>query len=133
MYADFVLIPDDAPGMLGRLGAAAGAAGVNLEGISAFTGEGRGVVHVLVRATALDRCISALAEAGMDVRTARHVVVVDIDDRPGWLGEVGAALAEAEVNVAQIYLATRNRMVLACDDLDAARRALGIAESGDAA
>ena len=47
MHSDFVLIPDDQPGVLARLGEAAGRAGVNIEGISAFTGQGKGVVHIL--------------------------------------------------------------------------------------
>ena len=47
---------EDRPGTLADLGEAAGAAGVNLDGIAAFTASGAALMHVLV---------------------------VDIEDRPG--------------------------------------------------
>lgn len=124
MHKDFTLIPDDQPGVLARLGEAAGAAGINIEGISAFTGEGRGVVHVLVRDPEGAR--EALAAAGFDVRAARDVLVVDIEDRPGAMGEVCRRLADHGVNIQQAYIAGGTgsadyRLVMAVDDIDTAR------------
>jgi hypothetical protein len=43
-----MVILDDKPGELARLGEVAGAARVNIDGFAAFTGEGKGVVHVLI-------------------------------------------------------------------------------------
>jgi hypothetical protein len=122
MRKDFVLIPDDQPGVLARLGEAAGAAGINIEGISAFTGEGKGVVHVLVPDA--EEALRVLGEAGFNVRAARDVLVVDIEDRPGALGEACRKLADAGVNIQQAYLATGSRLVVAVDDLEAARAAI---------
>ena len=122
MRKDFVLIPDDQPGVLARLGEAAGAAGINIEGISAFTGQGKGVIHVLVPDAEL--ALKALSEAGLDVRAARDVIVVDIEDRPGALGEFSRRLADENINVEQAYLATNNRLVLAVDDIARARELL---------
>jgi hypothetical protein len=122
MRKDFVLIPDDQPGVLARLGEAAGAAGINIEGVSAFTGQGKGVVHVLVPDAEL--ALKALSEAGLDVRAARDVIVVDIEDRPGALGEFSRRLADENINVEQAYLATNNRLVLAVDDIARARELL---------
>ena len=119
MRKDFVLIPDDQPGMLARLGEAAGAAGINIEGISAFTGQGKGVVHVLVPDA--EAALVALSDAGLEVRGARDVIVVDIDDRPGALGEFSRRLADENINVEQAYIATNNRLVLAVDDIERAR------------
>ena len=119
MRKDFVLIPDDQPGMLARLGEAAGAAGINIEGISAFTGQGKGVVHVLVPDA--EAALTALSDAGLEVRGARDVIVVDIDDRPGALGEFTRRLADENINVEQAYIATNNRLVLAVDDIERAR------------
>ena len=48
MATDVQVILDDQPGELARLGEAAGAGGVNIQGLAAFTGDGKGVVHVLV-------------------------------------------------------------------------------------
>ena len=122
MRKDFVLIPDDQPGVLARLGEAAGKAGINIEGISAFTGQGKGVVHVLVPDA--EQALTALSEAGLDVRAARDVIVVDIEDQPGALGEFSRRLAEENINVEQAYLATNNRLVLAVDDIERARTLL---------
>jgi hypothetical protein len=119
MRKDFVLIPDDQPGVLARLGEAAGAAGINIEGISAFTGQGKGVVHVLVPDA--EAALTALSDAGLEVRGARDVIVVDIEDRPGALGDFTRRLADENINVEQAYLATNNRLVLAVDDIDRAR------------
>lgn len=122
MHKDFVLIPDDQPGVLARLGEAAGRAGINIEGISAFTGQGKGVIHVLVPDA--EHALRVLSEAGLDVRAARDVVVVDVDDEPGALGTICRRVADAGINIEQAYLASRTRLVLAVDDHDAARNLL---------
>lgn len=124
MHKDFVLIPDDQPGVLARLGEAAGAAGINIEGLSAFTGQGKGVVHVLVPDP--QHALEVLSEAGLDVRAARDVVVVPIDDQPGAMGEICRQVAEAGINIEQAYLATGGRMVMVVDDVDRARELLGV-------
>lgn len=117
-HRDFTLIPDDAPGVLTRLGRAAGEAGINIEGISAFTGQGKGVVHILVADP--EGALKVLGDAGFDVRAAREVLVVDLEDRPGAMGEVCAKLSDRGVNVEQAYTAGY-RLVLAVDDIDTAR------------
>jgi hypothetical protein len=45
---DLVVTPIDRPGELARIAAVLGEAGVNLQGLSAFTGKGMSVVHLLV-------------------------------------------------------------------------------------
>lgn len=124
MSKDFVLIPDDRPGVIARLGEAAGAAGINIEGISAFTGEGKGVVHVLVEDA--ETALETLSAAGFDVRAARDVLLLDVEDRPGAMGEVCRTLADADVNIAQAYIANGTRLVLAVDDIERGREVLGL-------
>lgn len=123
MHKDFVLIPDDEPGVLARLGEALGAAEINIEGLSAFTGQGKGVVHVLVPDA--EHALTVLSDAGFDVRAARDVVVVDIEDRPGAMGEITRRVADADINIEQAYLATGSRMVMVVDKVEAARSLLG--------
>lgn len=122
MHADLLLIPDDEPGVLARLGEACGRAGISIEGVSAFTGEGLGVVHVLVDDA--EAALSVLRDAGMDVRHTRPVVVVEVGDEPGALGYVARRLADAGVNIEQAYTASQNRLVFAVDDVAGARTAL---------
>jgi hypothetical protein len=123
LLRDLTLIPDDRPGVLARLGEVAGAAGVSILGVSAFTGEGRGLVHVLVDDA--ETALKVFADAGFEVRAAREVLVVELEDRPGTLGQVCRRLAEAGINVQQAYTASASRLVLAVDDLPAARELLG--------
>lgn len=122
MHKDFTLIPDDRPGVLARLGEACGAADISIEGLSAFTGEGRGVIHVLVPDA--EHALQVLTAAGMDVRAARDVVVVDMPDQPGSMGRICRRVADAGLNIEQAYLATGGRLVLVIDDVVAARALL---------
>lgn len=125
MATDVLVILDDRPGELARLGEAAGAGGVNIQGLAAFTGEGKGVVHVLVDDDDLPRLRRALDAAGMGIADEREVLVVDVVDRPGSLGELTRRLAAAHVNVDLAYTTFGGvRLVVATDDLRGARAAL---------
>jgi hypothetical protein len=125
MPIDLTVVLTDEPGELAKLGQATGAAGVNIQGMCAFTGEGRGIIHLLVADAAAERATSALQQAGMGVADQREVLVVDIADRPGSLGEMALELAEAGVNIELLYTTYGGvKVVIATDDLDSARRAL---------
>jgi hypothetical protein len=125
MPTDLTVILRDQPGELARLGEVTGSAGVNIHGMAAFTGEGRGVIHVLVDDGDVQRALQALKAAKMGVADQRQVLVIDIDDRPGSLGELARELADANVNVELAYPAFNGvRLVIATDDLANARAAL---------
>ena len=126
MPTDLTVILQDRPGELARLGEVAGTAGVNLQGLAAFTGQGRGIVHVLVEDDALPAARAALKEARLGVADEREVLVVDVSDRPGSLGELARTLAEANVNVDLAYTTSGGpvRLVIATDDMQSARAAL---------
>ncbi len=124
MRKDIVIIPPDEPGVLARLGEVLGDAGVNVEACSAFTGGGKGVVHLLVDND--EKAIVALGEAGFDVKAARRVVVAPLENRPGALGEAARKLGDAGVNIEQAYFANDNNLVIVCDEIDQAKAALGL-------
>jgi hypothetical protein len=123
---DFTLILDDRPGELARMGLILGDAGVNIAGLAAFTGEGRGVIHVLVDDEAKARASAALHEGDMGVADEREVLVIDADDRPGTLGELARELAAANMNIDLAYTTFGGgvKLVIATDDLESARAAL---------
>jgi hypothetical protein len=125
MPKDLTVVLQDRPGELARLGQATGEAGVNLQGMCAFTGEGRGIIHVLVDDATAAAARQALEEAGMGVADEREVLVVDIEDRPGTLGELARSLAEASVNIELAYTTFGVKLVIATDDLDSARAVVG--------
>jgi hypothetical protein len=82
MATDLTVILEHRPGELARLGEVTGEAGVSTRGLAAFTGEGRGVVHVLLDDEAVARCRAALESAGIGVADEREVLVVEVEDRP---------------------------------------------------
>jgi hypothetical protein len=124
---DLTVILHDEPGELARLGEITGAAGVNILGLAAFTGEGRGVIHLLVDDDAVLRATDELTRAGLGVADSREVLVVDIRDQPGSLGELARELAAANVNIDLAYTTFGGvKLVVATDDLDSARAALDL-------
>ena len=124
MAIDITVLLDDQPGALAHIGEVLGRAGVNIEGLCAVTsGGGQAEVHVLVQD--LEAALPALARSGLSVTSEQEVVVVALEDRPGALGAVSRRLGEAGVNITLTYLATDTRLVLAADNLAAARAALG--------
>jgi hypothetical protein len=125
MPKDLTVILEDRPGELARFGEVTGEARVNIRGLAAFTGEGKGVIHVLVDDDHVARGRQALESAGMGVADEREVLVVDLDDRPGTLGELARQLADANVNVDLAYTTFGGvKVVIATDDLQSARAAL---------
>jgi len=126
MPTDLTVVLQDRPGELARLGEIIGEAGVNIRGLAAFTGEGRGIIHVLVDDDAVVRATDGLRRAGMGLADEREVLVVDVVDRPGSLGELARELSEANVNIDLAYTTFGGvKLVIATDDLDSARAVLG--------
>ena len=125
MPTNLTVILRDTPGELARLGEVTGAAGVNIRGLAAFTGEGRGVIHLLVDDDVVERAREELERAGIGLADEREVLVVDIQDRPGSLGELARELSEASVNIDLAYTTFGGvKLVIATDDLENARAAL---------
>ena len=122
MMKDLTVILEDRPGTLADMGEALGKAGINIEGSCGFPSEGKGIGHILVEDAAAAR--RALEGVGIEVGDEREVLVLEIEDRPGALGEVGRRIANAGVNIDLVYLATNTRLVIGVDDLDKARAAV---------
>jgi hypothetical protein len=126
MPRDLTVVLQDRPGELARLGEATGQAGLNIQGMCAITGEGRGVIHLLFDDSAAGKARSALEEAGLGVADDREVLVIDVSDQPGTLGGLARALGEANVNIELAYTTFGGiKLVIATDDLDSARAAIG--------
>lgn len=123
MATDFTVILEHRVGALAELGEALGAAGVNIDGVSATICQGEGLIHVLVQDAEAARRV--FQEKGFTVREEREVLVVEAEDRPGELGRLCRKMADAGVNLDLVYLATNTRIVLGTPDLERARAALG--------
>lgn len=125
---DLTVSLDDRPGELAKLGEALGAAGINIEGLCAVSSEGRAVTHLLVTDATASR--AALEGAGIKVEGETDPLIAefpsDAVDRPGQLGQMARAVANAGVNIQVLYLATRNRGVMVTSDNAKAKAALGL-------
>jgi hypothetical protein len=123
MATDLRIEADNRAGQLATIGEELGKVGVNLGGFCAAVADGRGVMHVLVEDASTAR--RALEEAGYTVSAEHEAIVLDnVEDRAGFLGEMARRLADNGVNIDVAYLATGTRLVFGVDDVDAARRAL---------
>jgi hypothetical protein len=123
MPSNLTVVLKDEPGQLARLGQATGEAGINMLGMSALTGEGRGVINILVEDG--DRAREALQSAEFGVADQQEALVIDVTDRPGTIGELARQLAEAGVNIELLYSTFSGvRVAIVTDDLASARAAL---------
>lgn len=121
---DLTVVLEDRPGELAKLGEATGAAGINIEGMSGQTREGRGEIHILVEDAQAAR--EALSGAGIEVQDERDALVVEVEDRPGTMAEVARKLAGAGVNVEFAYATFGGtNVVFGVGDLEEAEAALG--------
>ena len=124
MPTDLEVILHDKPGELAHVGEVAGSAGVHIRGIAAFTGDGHGVIHVLVDDADVDAAVKALKAEHMKVADQREVLVVEVGGRTGSLAELARELAQANVNVELAYSGFGGTFVVATDDVRSARDAL---------
>jgi hypothetical protein len=123
MATDLTLYLDDQPGELAMVGDVLGKAGANIAGLCALTsGGGQAEVHILVEDPT--PAFEALQRAGIRIASEQEVIVLDMEDRPGALGEIARKLGNANVNLTTAYLATNTRLVLAADNLGEAKAAL---------
>jgi hypothetical protein len=124
MATDLTLYLNDDPGELARVGDVLGQAGANIAGLCAVaSGGGQAEVHILV--VDATPAFEALQAAGVKIATEQEVLVLEIEDRPGALGEIAHQLGAAKVNLTLVYLATNTRLVLGADNLADAKAAIG--------
>jgi hypothetical protein len=123
MATDLRIEADNRVGQLATLSEELGKVGVNIDGFCATVADGRGVLHVLVDNAGAAR--QALVGAGYTIAAEREALVIEnVEDRPGYLGEMARRLADADVNIDVAYLATNTRVAFVVPDIAAARQAL---------
>ena len=123
MATDLRIEADNRVGQLATLSEELGKVGVNIDGFCATVADGRGVLHVLVDNAGAAR--QALVGAGYTIAAEREALVIEnVEDRPGYLGEMARKLADSDVNIEVAYLATNTRVAFVVPDVAAARQAL---------
>jgi len=119
MAKDLTVVLPDRPGTLAEMGEVLGEAGINIDGVCAVTSQGEGLIHILVADAAAAR--QALEAKGIQVTAEREVLVREVEDRPGTLGQMARKLADAGVNIELAYLAAGTKLVIGVDDLEKAK------------
>jgi len=117
---------ENKPGEIGRIAEALGKAKVNITAFSGWGGAGESPIHLLVNSPAKAK----KALEGLGIRcTEEEVWRITLSDKPGKLGEVGARLGAANINVDYGYgsIAEGSKkadVVLAVSDLAGTAKAL---------
>src|SRR4051794_19542984 len=125
MAVDLVIDIENTRGALAQVATAISDAGVNIAAATCVGPGERAELHILVpHAEAVKH---ALAISHGAVPREREGVVVDVEDRPGVLGDLTRKIAAAGVNLDLVYIATQNRIVFGAEDLPALQAALGVA------
>ena len=117
---DLAFTVEDRPGTMAKAAEAIAKAGINIEGFCAVPSGGRGTLHVLTQDDAGTR--RALESAGFKVTEEKDVVIVQGEDRPGFLASLLRKVADQEINLGLGYTATNSRIVLAADNVDQLRQ-----------
>ena len=122
MLKDLTVLLEDTPGSLAKLGEVMGKAMVNIEGICGMTINNKGHIHILVEDAKTAR--RALEASHLEVPEETDVLIIDVEDRPGNLGNIARRLANERISVKLAYMATSTRLVLAVDDMEKAKSIL---------
>ena len=122
MAIDYTVMLPNRPGVLANLSTTMRKAGITIEGISGTQYQDKVVLHLLFDKG--DKAYALLMKNKFTVMSTREVLVVEIVDKPGELGKITQKMANAEVNIDFVYLATKSRLVLGVDDPVAAIVAL---------
>ncbi len=117
MPIEFQVSLEDKPGSLAWLGSVLGEADVNFEAIEGRSGRGVSVVHFVASDT--EAAAAVLEQSGIPY-SKRDVVVVNVLDQPGTLGDVAFVMSEAGINIDCVYVTVRGDVVLGVDDVEGA-------------
>jgi hypothetical protein len=104
----------DRPGSLARFGEVMGQAGVNIEGLMVVSRGGQSTVQFVADDPATAE--GALDLAGLP-HSARDVLIVDVLNAPGALGDIALVMAHAGINIESAYARADGKVVFAVDDL----------------
>jgi hypothetical protein len=119
---EFQLTVRNQPGSFARVAAALADVGVGIEVAAGMGRRGEGLIRLV--ADDPEKARQVLRALGISFEE-KDVLVVNVGSTPRELADVLDRLAAADVNVESVYAAVgRNKLVLAVDKIEQARRAL---------
>jgi hypothetical protein len=120
------IVTEDRPGMLSEVVGLIASQGVNIDAINAYGVQGKAVFRITTEDN--QKVLSGLEAKGWEVKE-EEVIVVELENRPGALGEIAGRLKEKGVNLSYCYGSTGSRgesarFIMKADDNDKAMEAL---------
>jgi len=119
---EFTLTLEDKPGTLADVAEALGKAGVNIDAMQGMATGGKGMVSLVTNNP--DGAKKVFDAAGL-MTTSREMLLVKLEDKPGALGKLARAMANAGVNITSGYIAMSGTVVLGVSDMAAAEKVVG--------
>ncbi len=116
---DLTILLEDKPGSLAEVTKTLGNAGINIEGGCGYPAVGRGIFHILVEDAVSAR--NSLEAVGITISEEKDVMIIDLDNQPGAIGNLTSKFGEAGINIDLFYFASNNRIVISVDDFDKAK------------
>lgn len=117
---ELTIVAKDRVGLLADISDALAKDSVNIEFVSVETTATTAIVHLKVaNSPAAKKCLTAAGFRVVD----KHNLLLRLKDRPGELAKVSRKLADAGVNIKNVYIldAAKNEKILAIDTSDNAK------------
>ncbi len=95
----------DRVGLLADVSETVAKAGVNIESIHAESSGQQAIIRLLVNAP--EKAKKALNKAGFNVLDS-SIITIRLPDRPGELARISRLLADAKINIRNIYLVSKS-------------------------
>ncbi|MEQ1918339.1 MAG: ACT domain-containing protein [Elusimicrobiota bacterium] len=128
----FSVFMPNKPGALTRLAALFSEKNINILGIASEVRDDSGLVRIALEN---DVDVSSILSAAGFSSVETHILSVEVEDKPGELLRVAAALAEGKVNITTVYGtsvegAKSSRILIAAQNIDKALAILEALASG---
>jgi len=117
MATEITVKLENRPGTLAKMGHVLGDAKINIEAIQLVAHDNYGRVQIVVDDP--EQALRVLMAAGLPVES-RQVLVVNVLNEPGGLGDVAMVMADAGINIDATYVTIDGKVVMGVDDLDGA-------------
>lgn len=118
----FIIGPDRP---VAEIWATLGAAGLSIEAACTFPSVDGRVVRVVLADSEASKARQILLDAGFGAIDSHEVIIVELDNRPGGLGELAAQIDATGAKLTTLYMAMGDRVVVGAHDLDKVRNLFG--------